>query len=145
MKSYCAIFAAVVLLIAGLLLTPGPVNAQKSSAKDQEKSQKTSATDSQESADKKGQASAADARQGAATFKAKCAVCHGADGSGNTQIAKKLNIRDLRSSEVQKRTDAQLFEITAQGKGQMPGYLKTLGHDKIHQVVAYLRELAKKS
>lgn len=47
-------------------------------------------------------------REGEATFKATCTACHGAFGSGSTVIGKKLNLRDLRSEEVQKLSDAQL-------------------------------------
>ena len=32
---------------------------------------------------------------GEATFRAKCAICHGADGSGNTPTGKKMGLRAL--------------------------------------------------
>lgn len=84
------------------------------------------------------------AADAAATYKAKCASCHGADGSGNTAIGKKMNLRDLRSPEVQKQTDAQLREVIAKGKGKMPGYEKSLSADDLKGHVAYIRTLAKK-
>ena len=71
-------------------------------------------------------------------------MCHGADGSGNTSMGKTFKLRDLRSEAVQKMTDAQLFDVIAKGKGKMPAYENNLGHDRIHAVVGYLRELAKK-
>jgi cytochrome c6 len=81
----------------------------------------------------------------ASLFKAKCAACHGADGSGNTTIGKKMQTPDLRSDEVQKQTDAQLIESTTNGKGKkMPAYKGKLTDDQIKQLVAYIRELAKK-
>lgn len=80
----------------------------------------------------------------AATYKAKCASCHGADGSGSTATGKKLNLRDLRSADVQSQTDAQLYEITAKGKGKMPGYEKTLGADTCKALVAHIRKLGGK-
>lgn len=80
----------------------------------------------------------------AALYKTKCASCHAADGSGSTAMGKKLNVRDLRSSEVQKQTDAQLTEITAKGKNKMPPYEKKLTADQIKELVGYMRELAKK-
>jgi hypothetical protein len=55
-----------------------------------------------------------------------------------------MKLRDLRSAEVQKLTDAKLYEITAKGKGKMPGYEKSLGAEQVKQLVAYTRELAKK-
>ena len=52
---------------------------------------------------------------------------------------------DLRSEEVQKQTDAQLVDSTANGKGKkMPAYRDKLTGDQIQQLVAYIRELAKK-
>jgi mono/diheme cytochrome c family protein len=84
------------------------------------------------------------AQDGAATYKAKCAVCHGADGSGDTAMGKSMKLRDLRSEDVQKQTDAQLIEITANGKGKMPAYKGKLTDDQIKQVVAAIRDMAKK-
>ncbi len=77
-------------------------------------------------------------------YKSKCAICHGADGSGATPAGKKLGARDFRFSEVQKQTDAQLVEITAKGKAKMPGFEKSLTSEQIKQLVAYIRELSKK-
>ncbi len=84
-----------------------------------------------------------DAKEGESTFKAKCAGCHGQDASGNTTMGKSMHLRDLRSSEVQSQNDSQLFDIIAKGKNRMPSFEKSLGHDKIHDVVAYLRTLKK--
>lgn len=76
-------------------------------------------------------------------YKTKCASCHGADGSGNTATGKKLKVRDLRSAEVQKMTDAQLQAMIAKGKGKMPGYEKSLGADKVKELTAYVRKMGK--
>jgi cytochrome c6 len=81
---------------------------------------------------------------GAATYKAKCAACHGADGSGDTAMGKSMKLRDLRSEDVQKQTDAQLTDITANGKGKMPAYKGKLTDDQIKQLVATIRDMAKK-
>ena len=40
-----------------------------------------------------------------ATFRTKCATCHGPDGSGS-EVGKTMNVPDLRSPAVQKRPDA---------------------------------------
>ena len=45
---------------------------------------------------------------GEATFKAKCAMCHGTDGTGNTQIGKNMKIRSLKSADDIKETDAEM-------------------------------------
>lgn len=79
----------------------------------------------------------------ASVFKAKCAVCHGANGDGNTNVGKGLKLRDLRSADVQKQTDAQLNTIICCGKNKMPSYQGKLTDDQIKQQVAYMRTLAK--
>ena len=81
---------------------------------------------------------------GETAYIARCSICHAADGSGRTAKGKKLKLPDLASQEVQKQTDAQLFQIIAQGKDQMPGYAKELGEQKIRDLVAYIRELGKR-
>jgi mono/diheme cytochrome c family protein len=59
-------------------------------------------------------------------------------------MGKKMKLRDLRSAEVQKQSDAQLTEIIAKGKSPMQAYEKQLGKEKIQELVAYLRQLGKK-
>ncbi len=81
---------------------------------------------------------------GATVFKAKCAVCHGADGKGDTSMGKALKIQDLSSSEVQGQTDAQLTGVITDGKGKMPAYKGKVTDDQIKQLVAYIRTLKKK-
>jgi mono/diheme cytochrome c family protein len=77
-------------------------------------------------------------------YAAKCAMCHGADGSGDTAMGKRDKLRDLRSAEVQAQSDEQLFEITAKGKGKMPGYAGKLTDDQIRAVVGEIRAMAAK-
>jgi cytochrome c6 len=83
------------------------------------------------------------AENGEALYKHDCAGCHGPDGAGATAMGRTFKLRDLRSAEVQKMTDAQLSEIISQGKGRMPAYGKRLSSAQIHSVVVYLRDLAK--
>ncbi len=86
----------------------------------------------------------ADDPAGAVTFKAKCAMCHGADGTGKTPMGAKLNIPNLVSPEVQKKPDAALVESIAKGKNKMPEFGSKLSADQITQVKDYIREIAKK-
>ena len=79
----------------------------------------------------------------AATYKSKCASCHGADGSGNTAVGKAMKLKDLGSAEVQGLTDDQLLEIISKGKGKMPAYEKTLGADTCKELVAHIRTFKK--
>ncbi len=81
---------------------------------------------------------------GASLFKTKCAMCHGPDGTGKTPMGQKLNIRDLRSAEVQKQSDSDLAHVIGQGKARMPAFGKKLSEDQIKVLVTYLRELGKK-
>jgi mono/diheme cytochrome c family protein len=74
----------------------------------------------------------------------KCSVCHAQDGSGNTAKGRKLKVRNVRSPEVQKLSEAEMIEIVAKGKGKdMDGFEKELGGDMVKQVVTYYRSLAK--
>ncbi len=81
------------------------------------------------------------AADGAALYKAKCAMCHGADGSGMTPMGKSMKLRDLRSPEVQKQSDAALTKVTADGKGKMPAYKGKLTDAEISALVAHMRTL----
>jgi len=79
-----------------------------------------------------------------ATYKAKCAGCHGADGAGSTPAGKAMKIRDFHSPEVQKETDADLTDIITNGKNKMPKYADKLKDTEIKDLVAYCRSLGKK-
>jgi mono/diheme cytochrome c family protein len=80
---------------------------------------------------------------GADIFKAKCAMCHGADGAGKTAMGQKLNLRDLGSADVQKQSDAVLNGIITNGKDKMPKYDGKLSADEITSVVKFIRTLKK--
>lgn len=83
------------------------------------------------------------AQDAAATFKAKCAMCHGADGKGSA-MGTKMGAHDFTSADVQKQTDAQLTEIITKGKAKMPAYDGKLKDTEIKDLVAFIRGLAKK-
>ena len=80
----------------------------------------------------------ADVASAEATFKAKCAACHGTDGKGKEM----MKTRDLGSADVQKQTDADLTTIITKGKGKMPAY-GTLTPDQVKDLVTYIRSLKK--
>jgi mono/diheme cytochrome c family protein len=73
----------------------------------------------------------------AGTFRTKCAMCHGPDGSGSA-VGKSMNVPDLRSSVVQHTTDAELAQIISNGKGGMPAFKGSLSDDQIHALVTYV-------
>ncbi len=87
--------------------------------------------------------SAVRAQSAAATFKAKCAGCHGADGKGSTGPGKALGVHDFSSDQVTKMSDADLINIVTTGKNKMPPYGKSLKDAEIKDLVAYVRELGK--
>ena len=78
-----------------------------------------------------------------AWIKAKCAVCHGEDGAGKNPEGKRRNVPDLRSNDIQKHTDAELFDMIAAGHGKMPSF-KAFNKDHITLLVAYIRSIAAK-
>ena len=82
-------------------------------------------------------------QSGEATYKAKCAMCHGADGTGNTPIGKNMKLRSFKSPEDLKATDADLAKQTKEGVGKMQGYAGKLTDAQIQDVVSYIRTLQK--
>ena len=83
---------------------------------------------------------AASADAGKATFSAKCAVCHGADGAGKVK-----GTPDLRTADVQKKSDADLAAYVADGGGKPVHAFakKGLTDDQIKDTVAFIRTLKK--
>ena len=80
----------------------------------------------------------------AGTFKAKCAMCHGADGKGDTAMGKKLGARDFASPEVKKQSDDELAAIINDGKNKMPAYKKSLKPEEVKARVAFIHAYGKK-
>jgi cytochrome c6 len=79
----------------------------------------------------------------AATFRTKCAMCHGQDGGGS-EVGKSMNVPDLRSPSVQKLPDVQLAQMISDGKGGMPPFKNSLSADQIHSLVAHIRSMPPK-
>ena len=78
-----------------------------------------------------------------ATYKAKCQMCHGADGKGETATGKAMKVRSFADPEVAKMSDDELAGAIEKGKGKMPAYGKSMKPDEIKAMVAYIRSLAK--
>jgi len=74
-------------------------------------------------------------------YKTNCALCHSANGSGDSPSGKALHAKDLRSEEVQKQSDEALSEVITKGKGKMPAFGAKIKPDDIKKWVADLREL----
>jgi mono/diheme cytochrome c family protein len=83
------------------------------------------------------------AQAGADTYKAKCMMCHAADGSGSTPAGKSMGAIPFTNAALVKASDADLIAATTNGKGKMPAYKNQLTAPQIAAVVAYLRTLQK--
>lgn len=84
------------------------------------------------------------AEDGAAIYKAKCAVCHGPDGAGKPAA----KIPSLVSDEVKKLSDSELTDFVANGgpskKTSHAFASKGLTQDQIKAVTEAVRDLQKK-
>jgi mono/diheme cytochrome c family protein len=80
---------------------------------------------------------------GESLFKAKCAMCHAADGSGQSPMGKSLKVPDLHSAEIQGRSEAELKAAISKGKNKMPAYEGKLSKEQIDKLADYIRKLGK--
>ena len=87
---------------------------------------------------------AADAGAGKAVFEKSCKSCHGADGTANPAIAKmmKVDIKDLKSAEVQGMSNDAIKKVITDGTGKMKP-VKTVTGGSLDEVVAYVHSLKK--
>jgi len=83
------------------------------------------------------------AQDAAATYKAKCQMCHGATGMADTPAGKSTKARPFNSPDVMKMSDDDLIKVTTNGHGKMPAYKGKLTDAQIKDVVAYIHTLQK--
>jgi mono/diheme cytochrome c family protein len=74
---------------------------------------------------------------GAAIFKAKCAMCHGPDGAG------KGAAKSLVSDEAKKMSDDDISKVVSTNP-KHAAVSKALTPDQVKAVVGYVRDLQKK-
>jgi len=83
------------------------------------------------------------AQSGADNFKARCALCHGADGTGKAA----MKVPSFKTPESIKESDAELTAAIKNGKGtgavKMPAYAGKLTDPQIKDLVVYVRTLQK--
>ena len=84
------------------------------------------------------------AQTSADTYKAKCQMCHAADGGADTPAGKALKARALSSPEVLKESDTDLLAIIKNGKNKMPAFNGKLTDAQIKDVLDYVHTLQKK-
>lgn len=87
---------------------------------------------------------AADAKAGQAVYDKSCKSCHGPDGTPNAAVAKmmKVEIKDLKSPDVQSKSDADLKKVITEGQGKMRPVAAVTGA-AVDNVIAYVRSLKK--
>jgi mono/diheme cytochrome c family protein len=80
---------------------------------------------------------------GADTYKAKCVLCHGADGLAATPMAKSLKVLSFKDPAMLKASEARFVLTIRNGEGKMPAYSGKLTDAQIKDVVAFIRTLQK--
>jgi cytochrome c6 len=80
---------------------------------------------------------------GADTYKSKCAMCHGADGSGDTPAGKAMKAHPFNAPDVLKESDASLIAVIKKGRNKMPSFEGKLTDAQISELVAHIHTLQK--
>ncbi len=78
------------------------------------------------------------AEDGAAIYKTKCAMCHGADAAGKPAA----KIPSLVSDEAKKQSDDGLAKAVVE-TAKHPAGVKSIPADDVKAIVAYIRSLQK--
>jgi len=82
-------------------------------------------------------------KKGAAIYKTRCVVCHGAKGTGDGPAAKALKPKPANhtSSDVQKQTDGEIYWKISEGRGPMVGWKLILSEEDRWNLVNFIRTL----
>ena len=87
------------------------------------------------------------------TWKARCASCHGPDGKAQTELAKRMKVRDMTTAAWQKEfSDDALRKAIKEGvhreqggvKQEMEAFGETLKPEQIDALVQFIRSLGAK-
>ena len=74
-------------------------------------------------------------------YSAKCQMCHGATGLGDTPAGKAMGAHPFNSPDVIKESDADLLAVIKNGKAKMPAFAGKLTDPQMTVLVAYIRKL----
>jgi len=87
---------------------------------------------------------AGDFAAGKIVYEKKCKICHGDNGEGNPDVAKKLKAeqKPLWSDEVQKKTDADFKKMFTEGIGKMKPP-KNVSETDMDNVITFVRTIKK--
>jgi cytochrome c6 len=80
------------------------------------------------------------AEDGAAIYKAKCAMCHGPSGTPSAGMAKMLGIKPVSDPSMKAVTEAQAVAAVKDGKGKMKP-VAGLTDAQVKAVAAYFKTL----
>ena len=80
------------------------------------------------------------AEAGDATYKAKCASCHGATGTPSAGMAKMMGIKPASDPDIQRLTVAEISTVVKSGKGKMKP-IAGLSDEQIKDVSTYFHGL----
>jgi len=73
-----------------------------------------------------------------ATYKAKCAMCHGATGTPSEAMVKTMGVKPASHADIKKLTEAQMIDAVKNGKGKMKP-VGGLTEAQIKEVVGFYR------
>jgi|ERR1700722_9721837 cytochrome c6 len=83
------------------------------------------------------------AESGADTYKAKCQMCHGATGLGDTPAGKAMKAHAFNEPDVLKQSDADLLTVIKSGKNKMPAFTGKLTPAQMDDTLAFIHTLQK--
>jgi cytochrome c6 len=78
--------------------------------------------------------------EGAALYKSKCQMCHGAEGTPNPSMAKMMGIKAASDPDIKKLSEADEIAVVKNGKGKMKP-IAGLTDPQVKEVVTFFRSL----
>lgn len=81
------------------------------------------------------------AQDGAATYKSKCAMCHGPTGTPSAGMAKAMGIKPTSDPAIKALTVAQIEAAVKNGKGKMKPVAGLTDAQQVSAVAAYFKTL----
>jgi len=145
LKSSLLLFAAVLLFVVCLpLLGRSPQQGTPAPAVPQQTAQAPVAPTQPKNPVKPTAESQAKAKQ---LYQIDCALCHGDNGSGKTEIATSMNLTLddwTNPASLANKTDADLFTIIRNGKDKMPPEESGRAKDaEVWNLIIYIRNFSK--
>lgn len=80
---------------------------------------------------------------GEATYKAKCQMCHGAQGLADSPAGKSMKVKPVTDPDVKNLSEAKMVDAVRNGMGKMQPYKDKLTDAQIKEAVAYFRTFLK--